>query len=115
MAGPRDMVNPFKDVKPVKTKTFSLPQHYPSLSSSSRRLVRQQYEQLQKGRCHYCSSALNQIPAANPDAIDWRAFPGGQAGFLRYPIHLHHDHKTGMTIGAVHALCNAILWQVHGE
>lgn len=27
---------------------------------------------------------------------------------LSNPIHLHHDHTTGMTIGAVHAYCNVI-------
>lgn len=32
-----------------------------------------------------------------------------------YPVHLHHDHKTGLTIGAVHAKCNAVLWQYYGE
>jgi hypothetical protein len=35
--------------------------------------------------------------------------------FFSFPIHLHHDHKTGLTIGAVHAKCNAVLWQYHGE
>jgi hypothetical protein len=47
-------------------------------------------------------------------SINFSLFPGG-IGFLKYPIHLHHDHNTGMTIGAVHARCNAILWQYHGE
>jgi hypothetical protein len=28
---------------------------------------------------------------------------------------LHHCHQTGLTIGAVHAKCNAVLWQYHGE
>jgi len=36
-------------------------------------------------------------------------------GFFGYPIHLHHSHDTGMTIGAVHAHCNAVLWQYEGE
>ena len=35
--------------------------------------------------------------------------------FFKYPVHLHHSHYTGMTIGAVHANCNAVLWQYHGE
>ncbi|AGI61771.1 hypothetical protein VCO139_0016 [Vibrio phage VCO139] len=34
---------------------------------------------------------------------------------FQYPIHLHHDHNTGMTIGAVHARCNAVLWEYYGE
>jgi len=35
--------------------------------------------------------------------------------FLNWPVHLHHDHKTGMTVGAVHSHCNAVLWQYHNE
>ena len=35
--------------------------------------------------------------------------------FFKWPVHLHHSHDTGMTIGAVHARCNAVLWQYHGE
>jgi hypothetical protein len=34
---------------------------------------------------------------------------------LEDSVHLHHSHETGMTIGAVHARCNAVLWQYHGE
>jgi len=44
--------------------------------------------------------------------IDWDLFP---PGFLKNPVHLHHNHDTGMTIGAVHAYCNAVLWQYYGE
>jgi len=64
--------------------------------------------------CYYCKHALAAPPppavAALP--ISWRSFP---ADFLRSPIHLHHCHRTDLTIGAVHALCNAVLWQYHGE
>jgi hypothetical protein len=35
--------------------------------------------------------------------------------FLKWPVHLHHSHDTGMTIGAVHSYCNAVLWQYHNE
>jgi hypothetical protein len=35
--------------------------------------------------------------------------------FLKYPVHLHHSHVTGLTIGAVHAYCNAVLWVYHDE
>ena len=34
--------------------------------------------------------------------------------FFDHSIHLHHDHDTGMTIGAVHAHCNAVLWEYEG-
>jgi hypothetical protein len=30
-------------------------------------------------------------------------------------IHLQHCHKTNMTEGAVHAYCNAVLWQYEGK
>jgi len=30
------------------------------------------------------------------------------SGFFDHPIHLHHDHDTGMTVGAIHAYCNAV-------
>jgi hypothetical protein len=44
--------------------------------------------------------------------INLRLFP---PNFLKYPIHLHHCHDTGMTIGAVHCHCNAVLWQYLGK
>jgi hypothetical protein len=44
--------------------------------------------------------------------INEKIFP---PNFFKYPVHLHHDHNTGMTIGAVHAYCNAVLFQYHGE
>jgi hypothetical protein len=34
---------------------------------------------------------------------------------LKSPIHLQHDHDTGLTEGAVHAYCNAVLWQYEGR
>jgi hypothetical protein len=36
-------------------------------------------------------------------------------GFFKNPIHLQHCHKTGMTEGAVHSLCNAVMWQYHNR
>jgi hypothetical protein len=35
--------------------------------------------------------------------------------FLKYPVHLQHNHDTDMTEGAVHARCNAVMWQYHGR
>ena len=40
--------------------------------------------------------------------IDWDLFP---ENFLKAPIHLQHNHNTGMTEGAVHNYCNAVMWQ----
>ena len=44
--------------------------------------------------------------------INYRLFP---PGFLKNPIHLQHDHDTNMTEGAVHAKCNAVLWEYYGK
>ena len=41
-----------------------------------------------------------------------RLFP---ESFFKYPVHLHHSHDTGKTIGAVHAYCNAVLWEYYGQ
>lgn len=93
-----------------------LPVDYRPLSQWERRNVRLRYIDLQDGLCHHCGGSLEVNPPPNITGkhIDWRRFPGG-INFLRHPIHLHHNHKTGMTIGAVHAYCNAVLWQYHGE
>lgn len=44
--------------------------------------------------------------------VDWSLFP---VGFLNSPIHLQHCHKTDMTEGAVHAMCNAVMWVYEGR
>ena len=87
---------------------------YKDLSPSERRLKRVEYEHHQEGRCFYCKGFLAvQPPASVTDKpINWRLFP---PNFLRYPVHLQHDHKTGLTEGAVHAYCNAVMWQYHGR
>lgn len=84
---------------------------YESLSWQDRRRVREEYIEEQKGLCYWCGFPLNERPTEYKK-IDLRLFP---PNFLKYPVHLHHDHVTGMTIGAVHAECNAVLWQYHGE
>lgn len=92
------------------------PQNYDLLTRQERRELRLRYVEAQKGKCHHCGADLNGEPSADvmSKRINWRLFPGGEE-FLRYPVHLHHCHDTGMTIGAVHARCNAVLWQYHGE
>ena len=91
-----------------------LPQDYNALTQVQRRKVRERYIALQEGNCAHCKSPITEEPPKEIQAkeINWRLFP---TGFLKNPAHLHHDHNTGMTIGAVHALCNAVLWQYHGE
>ena len=93
---------------------MELPAHYPSLSAQDRRLVRERYAKLQDGLCKHCGEPLDGEPASEvfEHRINLALFP---PGFLNYPVHLHHDHETGMTLGAVHAQCNAVLWQFFGE
>ena len=93
---------------------MQLPLNYNKLSSIERRIVREEYITRQKGKCLYCSNYLALKPPADVLAkeIDRKLFP---ELFFSWPIHLHHSHTTGMTIGAVHALCNAVLWQYEGQ
>jgi len=92
-------------MKPVK---------YADLTFPERREIREKYIADQDGKCCHCGGDLASDPPSKITdlRINWRAFP---ANFLRYPVHLHHSHDTGLTIGAVHAYCNAVLWQYHGE
>lgn len=91
--------------------TYALPQDYTKLEWWQRRDVRNQYVQEQNGKCKHCKGDLSESPSQTKK-IRWSLFP---PNFLKYPVHLHHNHDTGMTIGAVHAYCNAVLWQYHGE
>jgi hypothetical protein len=61
--------------------------------------------------CSNCGLPLNKEPQMTKK-INRKLFPDTM---FEYPVHLHHDHNTGMTIGAVHAYCNAVLWQYHGK
>lgn len=87
------------------------PINYHASSSRQRRVVREEYVRRQEGKCYHCGGLLSAEPEQKPE-IDWSLFP---SNFLRWPVHLHHSHATGLTIGAVHAYCNAVLWQYHGE
>lgn len=93
--------------------SYNLPVNYAKLQVHERRLVREQYITLQKGLCWYCHAALATEPPAHIKAkqVNWALFP---PNFLKYPVHLHHHHDTNMTIGAVHALCNAVSWCYDG-
>lgn len=100
-------------MKLPKIEPLKLPINYDSADWQTRRAAREQYVAIQDGFCCHCSKPLEREPNMDKP-IDWRRFPGG-SDFLRHPVHLHHCHKTGMTIGAVHAYCNAVLWQYYGE
>lgn len=86
---------------------------YRTLSTAQRRLKRLEYVESQQGLCQSCNAPLEGDPAdyVMRKRINWNLFP---PNFLKYPIHLHHNHTTGMTIGAVHARCNAYEWQYRG-
>lgn len=95
---------------------MELPVDYNKLDwrKGEKRIVREEYERLQEGKCWYCNQPLSGPPADEVAAkpIHMSLFP---PGFLKHPVHLHHCHNTGMTIGAVHAYCNAVLWEYDGE
>lgn len=93
---------------------MKLPVDYNQISYSERRNVRNEYVRLQGGNCHHCGTPLSGLPSSDirTKYIRRELFP---VGFFRWPVHLHHSHDTGLTIGAVHAVCNAVLWQYHGE
>lgn len=72
---------------------ISLPTLYDSLTPSQKTSVRKEYCKLQKGKCWYCGKSLRQ-----------NMYP------VKYPVHLHHSHRTGLTLGAVHEFCNITLY-----
>lgn len=93
---------------------FELPVDYTKLSWDERKLVREQYIKEQDGKCFYCGCDLDKLVPGHirKKEINWKLFPNG---FLSAPIHLQHNHYTGMTEGAVHNYCNAVMWQYEGR
>lgn len=93
---------------------MNLPINYDKASFSERRTARELYVEKQNGLCCHCGKSLNDKPDNQiiQMKINRNLFP---PNFFKYPVHLHHDHETGMTIGAVHNYCNAVLWEYHGK
>jgi hypothetical protein len=91
-----------------------LPANYETLTIEQRREVRNAYITLQGGLCHYCKAPLSGPPPeeVRKKRINRSLFP---PTFFVYPVHLHHHHETGQTIGAVHNYCNAVLFCHHDE
>lgn len=91
-----------------------LPINYEKANPSQRRVVRNKYVDLQEGLCFHCNNPLNEQPSDEvlKTPINKNLFP---KSMFDHPVHLHHCHKSGNTIGAVHAKCNAYLWQYKGE
>lgn len=93
---------------------MKLPVNYNCIGISDRRVVREEYVSRQQGLCKFCGNSLSEDPSDYVLSfdVDRKLFP---KNFFKWPVHLHHDHRTGMTIGAVHCYCNAVLWQYYGE
>ena len=93
---------------------MKLPIDYDTSHWSLRKQAREQYIKEQDGKCWYCKKKLYAKPSLEVMAktINRALFPHSM--FL-HPIHLHHDRKSGKTIGATHARCNAYMWQYLGE
>jgi len=93
---------------------MDLPVNYNNISPYFRREVREEYARRQGEACYYCGGLLGDLPPIEIRClpINEKLFP---PQFFNHPVHLHHDHLTGMTIGAVHNLCNAVMWQYLGE
>lgn len=91
-----------------------LPVNYNAIHYTERKKVREEYARRQKGSCHYCCAPLDGHPTDDVLAkpVTKGKFPGN---FFKWPVHLHHNHVTGMTIGAVHNYCNAVLWEYENE
>jgi len=90
------------------------PENYDKLTRAERKKLRERYVEDQRGKCYHCHEALDGKPLNSilKMKVDAGLFP---EGFFDNPVHLHHDHKTSKTIGAVHAHCNAVLWVYFGE
>jgi len=104
----------FAKTDSTQREPILLPTEYSLLCMEGKRLVREMYMYKQKNLCYHCEHSLSLGP---PESItDMKITPELYPdGFFPHPIHLHHDHETDMTIGAVHAYCNAVLWEYHGE
>ena len=93
---------------------MKLPIDYARAHWMTRIDARNQYIDEQEGMCMYCKESLDEDPPSSitDKKIDWSLFP---SSFLKYPVHLQHNHSSGMTEGAIHAYCNAVLWQYDGR
>lgn len=93
---------------------FDLPVKYHKLTQSEKKSVREQYIAEQKGLCFYCKNKLTENPSESVmnKVVNKRLFP---PNFFGNPIHLQHSHDTGLTEGAVHAYCNAVMWEYDGR
>lgn len=93
---------------------YNLPVYYEEIPFTERKRVREQYIEEQSGLCFYCKQPLQSAPSEEVQNkwVNKKLFP---QGMFEHPVHLQHDHSTGLTEGAVHARCNAVMWQYEGR
>lgn len=110
------------NVKPLLT----LPMPYDELRRNWRkkRFVRDAYRAFQDDACCICGGLLapyGDAPKKTRENLEiLEAVIGkGEAINLsklqRWPTHLHHNHETGLTVGAAHGACNIWLWISEGK
>lgn len=93
---------------------MELPVKYDDIPVKKKYLIREAYISEQNGKCYYCKGDLKCNPPKEitDKKITPKLYP---PGFFNHPVHLHHSHDTGLTLGVVHNYCNAILWEYHNE
>lgn len=103
----------------MKTVDDMSPRNYDRMTQNERREMRKAYIKNQNGLCWRCGQPIFIKPLSIAEQamkdgkhIKMELFP---PNFFKYPIHLHHDHESGLTVGAVHAYCNAYMWQFEGR
>jgi len=94
--------------------SMELPVNYEKTHYTRRKLIREEYARRQDGLCCYCKAPLDgrASKVVRGKSVNRKLAP---KNFFKWPVHLQHCHNTGMTIGAVHAYCNAVLWQYEGK
>lgn len=93
---------------------IKLPVIYEELNFKQKRNVRELYIKNQKWKCFYCGWSLDVAPPKRitDKIINRDLFPDN---FLKYPVHLQHDHNSWLTEWAVHSYCNAVMWQYENK
>lgn len=93
---------------------LKLPAMYDECTQQQRKELREEYARLNFNMCFYCHYSLDEDSPYNMEnkPIKYSLFP---PAFFSNPVHLQHDHDTGLTEGAVHSYCNAVMWQYEGR
>lgn len=86
---------------------LELPTKYSSLSGERLSAVKDAYICLQRERCWLCGDNLYELPKYIVDNPNYMGLCYNQLA-EQTPLHLHHNHDTGLTLGVAHAECNII-------